>query len=58
MSEISKIDPLSELIGKYQIQLNQSGEISLFANTNMADTRIICPICTVILSRSWPDLVA
>ena len=68
---ISTIQELSSSIAKGKqvdvILLNRSGEIrqckknpifSLFANTNMADTRVICSICTVISSRSRPDLVA
>ena len=31
---------------------------TLYANTNMADARIVCPICTVILSRARLDSMA
>ena len=45
-----------------QTLINRSDEIkqckTLFANTRMADTPIVCPICTVISSLARPDFVA
>ena len=52
---------------KYQrhVQINRSRDINnvqhfevftLYASTNMADTRIVCPICTVITSHTRLDI--
>ena len=46
-----------------QIQINRTGDINnvhnfeVFTNTNMAVTRIVCPICTVISSRAQLDIM-
>ena len=48
-------------LSQYQILINRTGDINnvnnfevftLKTNTHMADTRIVCPICTVISSRA------
>ena len=49
------------------MQINRTGDINnekkievftLYVNTNIADTRIVCPVCTVISGRAGLDIVA
>ena len=66
VSEIS-MDPSTELIASVHSTANRSGDINnvqhfevfaVYANTNIADTRIVCPICTVISSHARQETVA